>query len=312
MFGHPFSRLTARVILSTLVLLLVISASPSLAAPDRTPPTTPGNFRVTGMTAYSVSFAWTPSTDNSGQFSYVICCAYNNLATVPKTATTYVFTTGLEAGRTFSFQIAARDAAGNYSRPSNTLTVRLPNDTQAPSKPVVSVTAVGSTHVSLQLSSVENGPHVWYTVYKNGTPVITDSENSTPTITPLSAGTTYTFTVQARDFAGLRSPMSTPVTVTTAPANNSDTTAPTTPSNLFADMFGEEAWLSWGQSSDNVTSQSLIQYEIYANGVLDHIVVGRGQTVLYGTAGMNNTFTVIAIDAAGNKSTPATFSVFIP
>jgi hypothetical protein len=104
------------------------------------------------------------------------------------------------------------------------------------------------------------------------------------------------------------SPPSEPVAVTTDPAPN-DTSPPTTPANLSGSSFGEETWLSWGQSTDNLTPQSLIKYEVYLNGVLDHTLVGRGDTVLYGTAGMINTFEVIAVDESGNKSTPATFTV---
>lgn len=49
---------------------------------DRTPPTQPRDLRVTAITPYSVSLAWTLSTDNSGRFSYVICCANVSSQTV--------------------------------------------------------------------------------------------------------------------------------------------------------------------------------------------------------------------------------------
>ncbi len=312
MKGRQASKFSVRVSMIALMLMLALNIYPTWAARDRTPPTQPTNLRVTAVTAYSVSLAWNASFDNSGQFSYVICCAYTNMETVPQTATTFTFTAGLEAGRTFSFQVLAKDAAGNFSRPSNRVTVSLPSDQQPPSKPTVTVTEVGATHVALQLSAEENGPHVWYTVLRDGTPIIFDSQNASPVISPLQPATTYTFTVRAKDFAGLQSPLSDPVTVTTAPANASDTTAPTTPSNLSGMNFDEETWLSWGQSTDNVTPQSLIQYEIYANGLLDHTLVGRGETILYGTAGMVNIFEVVAVDAAGNRSAPATFTVNIP
>ena len=303
-------RLTSRLAAgAALMALCFMLAAPALAARDRTPPTAPTNLRVTGMTSYSVDLAWNPSTDNSGQFSYIICCAYTNSATVPQTATTFTFTAGLEAGRTFTFQVVARDAAGNASRPSNSVTVTLPADQQPPTKPLISVTDVGPTHVSLQLSSSDNGPNIWYTVFRDGTPVIQGDRNTTHTISLLSPGTTYTFTAQARDFAGLQSPVSDPVAVTTEPANASDTTPPTTPGNLSGMNFDTEVWLSWVQSTDNATAQSLIRYEIYLNGVLDHSVVGRGQTILYGTAGMLNTFEVVAVDESGNRSAPAVFTV---
>jgi hypothetical protein len=174
------------------------------------------------------------------------------------------------------------------------------------------VTDVGSTHVTLQLSSNEEGP-VWFTVYRDGAAVITQDRNTSPTITLLKAATTYTFTAEARDFSGMVSPVSDPVTVTTAPADTSDTQPPTTPGNLFGDVFQDgETNLSWTQSTDNVTPQSLIQYEVYLNGVLDHVTVGRGRTVVYGVVGMTNVFQVVAVDAAGNRSAAATFTADIP
>ena len=56
------------------VLVTILCSSSLLSAQvrDRTPPTTPGNLRVTDITEESVSLAWDPSTDNSGKFSYYI------------------------------------------------------------------------------------------------------------------------------------------------------------------------------------------------------------------------------------------------
>ena len=103
--------------------------------------------------------------------------------------------------------------------------------------------------------------------------------------------------------------MSDPITVTTEPSNTDDTTPPTMPANLSGSDFGEETWLVWGQSTDNLTPQSLIKYEMYVNDVLDHTLVARGKTVLYGTAGIINVFKVIAVDESGNESAPATFTI---
>jgi chitodextrinase len=281
----------------------VVQAGPG--AKDRTPPTTPTNLRVTGTTPYSVSLAWNPSTDNSGKFTYTICCYHSNLATFAGPASTFTFRAGVEANRPFSFRISAVDAAGNASGYSNSVSGTTPRDTTPPTKPVVSVTDVGPTHVSLAFTSVEEGP-VWFEVFQDGTAVGT----SAGTISFLEPETTYTFTVRAQDFAGNLSPLSDPVVVTTAPRNTNDTTAPTTPANLTDNgmQFGDEIWLFWQESSDDMTPQSLIRYEVFANGVLNHTVVGRGDTVLYGTPGMVNTFQVIAVDESGNKSAPATWT----
>lgn len=308
MYQRKLSRL---MVFASLMLVLVLAASPVAAAKDRKPPTTPTNLQVTGMTSYSVSLAWTPSTDNSGGVTYIICCANVSSETFPGPASSRVYRAGLEAGRSFTLRIVARDAAGNYSGYSNTVTFTLPADTIPPTKPSVSVTDVGPTHVSLAWSSVEDGPNVWFNVYMNGSAVRQGARDTSGTFGPLQSETSYTFTVQASDFRGNLSPMSDPITVVTEASDTNDTTPPTTPAN-FTDngmSFGDgETWLFWQQSTDNVDPQPVIRYDVYVNGVFDHSLMGYGQTVVYGNAGVLNTYQVIAVDSAGNESAPATLT----
>ena len=295
----------------TILLVLAFTASPVLAANDRKPPTTPTNLRVTGMTPYTVSLAWNPSTDNSGSVTYTICCANVSSETFPGPASSRVYRAGLEAGRSFTLFIVARDAAGNYSKQSNTVTFTLPRDTTPPTKPVVSVTDVGATHISLAWSSVEDGPNVWFNVSMNGSSVVQGSRNTSGNFGPLQPQTTYTFTVQASDFAGNVSPVSDPVTVTTEASNTNDTTPPTIPGNLTDNGMSfqdGETWPFWQQSTDNVDPQSFIRYDVYVNGVLDHSLMGADRTILYGNPGVFNTYQVIAVDSAGNQSAPATLT----
>jgi chitodextrinase len=295
----------------TILLVMAFTVSPVSAAVDRTPPTKPTNFRVTGMTAYTVSLAWTPSTDNSGSVTYQICCANVSSETFPGPASSWVYRAGLEAGRSFTLFIVAKDAAGNYSKQSNTVTFTLPRDVTPPTKPVVTVTDLGPTHVSLAWSSVEDGPNVWFSVAMNGNTVLSGSKDTSGTFGPLQSQTTYTFTVQARDFGGNASPVSDPITVTTEASDTADTTPPTTPGNLTDNGMSfqdGETWLFWDQSTDNVDPQSVIRYDIYANGVLDHSLMGQGRTILYGNPGVFNTYQVIAVDSAGNQSAPATLT----
>jgi chitodextrinase len=254
---------------------------------------------------------WTPSTDQSGSVIYTICCANVSSETFPGPASSRVYRAGLEAGRTFTLRIVARDAAGNYSGYSNSVTFTLPRDTTPPTKPVVSVTDVGPTHVSLAWSSTEDGPNVWFTVYQNGSAILQGTRNTSATFGPLTPETNYVFTVQARDFGGNVSPLSDPVTVTTDPVNTNDTTPPTTPGNLRDNGMSfedGETWLFWDQSTDNVDPQAVIRYDVYVNGVFDHSLMGHGNTVVYGNPGVLNTYQVIAVDSAGNQSAPATLT----
>lgn len=95
---RPNSKTFAAITMLILILALVFRASPASAARDRTPPTKPANFRVTAKTAYTITVAWNPSTDNSGNFNYHLSGAYGVTSVVlPKTATSYTFT-GLYPG----------------------------------------------------------------------------------------------------------------------------------------------------------------------------------------------------------------------
>ena len=294
-----------------LLALVLLPAAAGAAGRDRTPPTTPTNLRVTGTTPYSVSLAWNPSTDNSGSFSYVICCSYTQSATVPQTLTSFTYTAEMEAGRTFTFRVYARDAANNYSGASNAVTVRLPADTVPPTQPLVSVTDVGPTHVSLAWSATDNGPNLWYSVYRNGSPIMQGSRSTSAILPLLDPETDYTFTVQAMDFAGRRSPMSDPVSAHTESPNPADVTPPTTPTNLRENNWGDcEVELRWDESTDDLDPQFIIEYEIYVNDVYDHSLSLRyTRTIVYGTMNGPNTFKVIAVDTAGNKSAPAELTV---
>ena len=162
MTGRTPAWRVAHVAVSALVLSLVLGVSPASAVRERTPPTTPTNLRVTGMAPYSVSLAWTPSTDNSGTFTftYQSCCANVSSESFNSPASSHTYTAGLEANRPFTLRIVAVDATGNYSGYSNAVSFTLSPDTTPPTKPVVLLTDVGPTHVSLAWSSTEDGPNI--------------------------------------------------------------------------------------------------------------------------------------------------------
>lgn len=297
---------------AALILTLVLGSSTTLAVTrDRTRPTTPTNLHVTGVTAFSVSLAWNPSTDNSGTFSYRIFASNGRTAKVGQSATSFTWTADLEHRWTYSFYIYVIDAAGNRSNNSNTVTVTLPQDTIPPTAPVVTVTDVGPTHVSIAWSSTDNGPFIFYNVFQDGVRVdVGLTSANSGTIYGLQPATTYTFTVQARDNGINWSPPSAPVTVTTAANSPNDSTPPTMPGNLRTNgmEFGDEIWLFWDQSTDNVTEAEFIRYDVYLNGALDHSTVWEG-TVFYVTPGVLNTIEIRAVDAAGNPSAPATITI---
>jgi hypothetical protein len=293
--------------------MLLGSPTASFAGKDRTKPTAPGNFRVTARTAYTISLAWSPSTDNSGSFNYYLWGAYHVGPTVilPKSATSYTFT-GLYPGNDYHFGLYAKDSSGNASA-QVTLSTRTLLDTTPPSTaPVLSVTGVEATYVSLAWTPAQDDGPLSYAVFVNGAFYPGGgSTNLSTIIHSLEPQTTYTIHVRGCDSGNNCSPLSNPVTVTTKPPNLNDTTPPTMPGNLTDNGMAfqdGETWLFWQQSTDDFDPQSLIRYDIYANGILDHSLFGGSMTILYGNPGVPNTYQVIAVDTTGNQSVPATLT----
>jgi hypothetical protein len=99
--------------------------------------------------------------------------------------------------------------------------------------------------------------------------------------------------------------------ITVLETSTGDTTKPTTPGNLSANVFGDgETWLSWTASTDNATPSGLLVYEIFLNGRFDQpISGGYTDAILYADLGVVSTIDVIAVDGAGNRSAPATVTV---
>ncbi|OIK07872.1 PQQ-dependent sugar dehydrogenase [Streptomyces monashensis] len=86
---------------------------------DTTPPTAPGTLHTVGITSNTVDLAWGASTDDRGVTAYDI----RSGSTVYQTVTTGTSTTltGLACNSPYTLDVVARDAAGNVSPPSNTV-----------------------------------------------------------------------------------------------------------------------------------------------------------------------------------------------
>ena len=310
----PFWR-TARLAAAILaVLVSFFGTSPALAAGDRKPPTQPSNLRVTSLTSYQAALAWNASTDNSGSFSYKLVVSDGATYTVPQTQTT--FSLFVAPNGTRSVYVYAVDGSGNKSTKSNTVSITPPPDTTAPTPPVVSLVGVNPTEISLSWSaSTDDGPYLFYQVFVNGSPNVDTRANRFAVVQGLTPETTYQITVKARDLYGAGGPnVSAPsnvLTVTTAAVSATDTEPPSAPGNLYGyevDSGAHEINLFWTQSFDNQTPQASLAYEVYQNGVLDH-TIGGDRAILYATQSGENTFTVIALDAAGNRSAPASITI---
>lgn len=298
-------------------MLLCSPSNLSAQARDRTPPTAPTNLMVTSTTQTSASLAWGPSTDNSGKFNYVVAGGPTNV-TVSQTQTSHTLT-ALQSGKTYTFRVYARDLSGNLSKSSNAVTFTLPGQIAAPTKPVVTLTDVGPTHVSLAWSSTDNSPVLLYSIHIDGELVAgTNSKSGTFTCArvmvptycnPIKQDTTYAFTVRARDSDGNYSLMSDPVFVSTDPIDPSDQTPPTQPANVAAENTGGFHLVTWQASTDDLAPQPFIRYDVYVNGLLQTVVVGTASAEVELYLNEASTITVIAVDTADRESTPASIIV---
>jgi fibronectin type 3 domain-containing protein len=289
-----------------LVLALVVVGSVA-AARDRTPPTTPTNLQYTNLTQTSVTLTWSPSTDKSGTVTYSVYKDGQSF-TVPQGQTTYTID-WLSPGRTYNFYVTATDSSLNRSAPSNTVTVTTLQDTTPPTAPVLSGFVRSPSSVALTWTRSTDDITWWtlgYRIVVNGSPV-TEHVNwqweRSVFLRHLTPGTTYTFAVEANDFNG-NTTLSNPVTLTTDPSN--DVTPPSVPTNvrIVRDQGCGEVFVGWTQSTDDLDPQYAIEYEIYVNGVLSPLAVSAGvsEDFVYATNFGENTFTVKAVDRAGNSS----------
>jgi chitodextrinase len=179
---------------------------------DCVPPSAP-TLTAGSVTSTSVSLSWTGATDNVGVTGYQV----RRDGTVVGTVTGTTFTdTAVPAG-SHAYAVTARDAAGNESVTSNTVTVGVGcTDCAAPSTPTgLAVPAITTTSISLSWNAATDNVGVTgYQVFRNGTQVASLA-GTTFTDTGLVSGS-YTYTVKARDAAGNVSPASAPLTATTA------------------------------------------------------------------------------------------------
>lgn len=286
-----------------------------------TPPTppTPTNFRVTGVTAYTISVAWDAAPATSTDFNYYLSGAYNvTPAVLPKTATSHTFT-ALAPGNDYWLFIYTKDSAGTAGGQASLGPVVLPRDTTPPwTAPVVTVGEVGANYAHLSWTrAADDGPyHYSYELWIDGSLLYKSDYPRDVTSTVLrylEPDTSYSVQIRTIDFGGNPSPISAPVTVHTLAANPNDQTPPTIPAGVYAFSWGDlEMQLQWNQSTDNFDAEANIRYDVYVNGDFEDVVFGSGgPRVIYGDPG-ENLIEVFAIDTAGNTSEAGTFHIVLP
>ena len=257
-------------------------------------PTTPSN--LTGVTSPGqVVLSWTGSTDNVGVTGYRIYRSGTQVGSVLGAITTFTHT-GLTAGVS-SYTVRAIDAAGNLSDASNTVTVTVP-DSVKPSIPANLRATVGTGQVVLNWNaSTDNVGVTGYRIYRGGTEIASVAGNVL-TYTNTGVAGPVSYTVRAFDAAGNLSDASNTASVTVP-----DSIKPTVPGSLTATAGTGQIVLNWTASTDNA---GVTGYRVYRSGTQVGSVNGTTLTYTHtGLAPGTHSYTVRAIDAAGNLSDPS-------
>src|SRR5437773_447286 len=182
---------------------------------DTIAPSTPAGLTASAASSSRINLSWLAATDNVGVIRYGV---YRDGVQIAIVAGRSYASTGLAAATTYSYTVLAYDTSWNASAQSSAVsaTTKALADTQAPSSPTnLAATAVSSSQIDLSWSpATDNVGVTGYRVYRDGT-LVSSSTGTSVSITGLSAGTTYSFTVAAVDAAGNASVLSAPLSATT-------------------------------------------------------------------------------------------------
>ncbi|MEU8977282.1 discoidin domain-containing protein [Streptomyces sp. NPDC048309] len=182
---------------------------------DTEAPTAPTNLAYTEPATGQIKLTWTAATDNVKVTGYDIYANGELRTSVDGAVTTYTDTQ--PASATVAYYVRAKDAAGNQSANSNTVTRKGDGgDTQAPTAPAnLAFTEATSGQVKLTWqASTDNVKVTGYDVYANGTLRQSVAGDVTTYTDSQPTSATVTYYVRAKDAAGNMSANSNSVTRT--------------------------------------------------------------------------------------------------
>jgi chitodextrinase len=184
-------------------------------------------------------------------------------------------------------------------------------DAEPPTAPA-NLRAAGKSDISISLAWDAASDNVAVTQYElyRGSTLVRTATGLSAIISALTASTTYTFTVIARDAAGNVSAASAPLIATTDPATPSggdptalDTRAPSAPANLrVASKTHGTIGLTWDASNDDV---AVAEYDLYDGGVWIGWTEETSFTITNLPAASSHSFHVEAYDTSANASEPS-------
>jgi peptidoglycan/xylan/chitin deacetylase (PgdA/CDA1 family) len=291
---------------------------------SQTAPGAPTNVSGTAGDA-SVALSWTaPASDGGSPItSYRITPYIGSTAQTPITtgsAGTSYTVTGLTNGTAYTFKVAATNAVGTGADSSASAALTPTAVKTAPGAPTNVTGTAGNASVALSWTApASNGgsaitsyritPYIGTTAQ---TPITTGNANTSYTVTGLTNGTAYTFTVAATNAIGTGAASTASSAVTPrAP------TAPGAPTSLTGTAGDKSADLSWtAPASDGgsaITGYRITPY--IGSNAQTAINTGSTSTQAHVTGLTNGTaytFTVAATNAVGTGTASARSATLTP
>ncbi len=188
--------------------------------PDTTPPSTPAGLSGSAPASGQVNLTWGASTDTggSGLSGYRIYRGGSEIGTAPVSITPSFSDFGTSGTTPYSYTVRAYDNATNLSAVSNTYSVTTPDTIPPPAPTGLTATAVNGSTVNLSWNAgtdLGGGTISSYRVFRNGANLDWVFSGTTLTDATAASGTSYTYTVTARDSSHNESVQSSGVNVTT-------------------------------------------------------------------------------------------------
>ena len=180
-------------------------------------PSVPTNLVANNITTFSVNLSWSASSDNVAVTSYDV---FVNGNLYKNTTTNSMVVTGLDSDTDYSITVLAKDIANNSSAQSAAVNIKTLVDNEAPSIPQ-NILINNQTTTSFVVSwdaSTDNTAVTLYDVFVDTVLNGTTSETSY-TVSNLTASTTYSIQVRAKDVKNNTSELSTAVDATTSDIN---------------------------------------------------------------------------------------------
>jgi fibronectin type 3 domain-containing protein len=265
---------------------------------DTTAPPVPARPAAASPTNIKPALTWTAVT---GATSYNV---YRDGTFLIKVASPSFTDSGLATDGSYTYTVTSLDDAGNESVPSQGRTVVY--DTTAPSAPDQPAATASPTSAKPSLTWNAVAGATSYNVYRGGAPV---ANVTTPAFSDslLASDGSYSYTVTALDDAANESAPSLARSVVY------DTTAPTQPTGLDGLPTSNNPVLSWNASSDlnGVTGYNVYRSDHPATPLNGSPVVATTYTDTTVPADGTWTYTVKALDAAGNVSTASSAKAIV-